>query len=209
MRVRDLILPEDKVFFTLFTQMAETISEAAAVLDELTHILPGGLEKGQVMRHLEHIGDEITQKTYEKLDESLIAPLEPEEISRLAPALDTILDRMDWVANQICTYNLPESNDVLKEFSYLIVLSTNEITHAIKDLPSLKKGEHIKEHVSEINRLYNVSSELLARAILDLFKTNDTLLIIKLKDIYEDMEAVLEICNDVGHVLRDIATYHS
>ncbi|MEN6609439.1 MAG: DUF47 family protein [Methanoregulaceae archaeon] len=209
MRIRDIILPEDKIFFTLFAQMAGAISESAAVLNEITHELPCSLEKGQRIRQLEHTGDEITKKTYEKLDESLITPLEPEEISRLAPVLDTVLDRIDRVANQICTYNLPESNDVLREYSYLIVLSTNEIARAVNDLPSLKKGDPIREHVSEINRLYNLSSELLARAVLDLFKTNDTLCIIKFKDIYENMERVLESCNDVGHALRDIAACHS
>lgn len=209
MRIRDLILPEDTVFFTLFGQMADTISEAATVLNEITHELPGGLEKGHRVRQLEHMGDEITRKTYEKLDESLITPLEPEEISRLAPVLDTVLDRMDWVTNQICTYGIPESNDVLKEFSYLIVLSSSEITHAVQDLPSFRNTEDIKNHVQEVSRLYNLSRELLSRAVLDLFKTNDTLMIIKLKDIYEGMARVLESCNDVGHTLHDIAVYHS
>jgi uncharacterized protein Yka (UPF0111/DUF47 family) len=209
MRVRDLILPEDTVFFTLFRQMAATISEAATVLNEITHELPSGTEKGHRVRQLEHQGDEITRKTYEKLDESLITPLEPEEISRLAPELDNVLDRMDWVANQLCTYGISEPNDVLKEFSYLIVLSANEIAHAVQDLSTLRNTEDVKGHVLEINRLYNLSRELLSRAVLDLFKTGDTLLIIKLKDTYEGMERVLESCNDVGHALSDIAASHS
>ncbi len=37
----------------------------------------------------------------------------------------------------------------------------------------------------EISRLYNLSTELLSRAVLELFKTKDLLMIIKLKDIYE------------------------
>ena len=45
MRIRDLILPEDKVFFTLFKEMAEKIVEAATTLNEITHELPGGTEK--------------------------------------------------------------------------------------------------------------------------------------------------------------------
>ena len=209
MRIRDLILPEDTVFFTLFSQMAATISEGATVLNEITHELPSGTEKGHRVRQLEHQGDEITRKTYEKLDESLITPLEPEEISRLAPVLDNVLDRMDWVTNQICTYGIPEPSDVLKEFSYLILLSSNEITHAVQDLSNFKNPEDVKSHSIEINRLYNLSRELLSRAVLDLFKANDMLMIIKLKDIYEGMARVLESCNDVGHALNDIAVYHS
>jgi uncharacterized protein Yka (UPF0111/DUF47 family) len=209
MRIRDLILPEDTVFFSLFSQMAATIHEGATVLNEITHELPSGTEKGHRVRQLEHQGDEITRKTYEKLDESLITPLEPEEISRLAPVLDNVLDRLDWVTNQICTYGIPESNDVLKEFSYLILLSADEITHAVQDLSNFKNPDDVKTHSIEINRLYNLSRELLSRAVLDLFKANDMLMIIKLKDIYEGMARVLESCNDVGHALNDIAVYHS
>ena len=56
MHVRDLILPEDKVFFSLFAQMSETIGEAAATLNEITHELPQGTEKAQKVHQLEHKG---------------------------------------------------------------------------------------------------------------------------------------------------------
>jgi len=209
MRVRDLILPEDKVFFTLFKEMAEKISEASEVLNEITHELPNGTEKGQKVRQLEHQADEITRQTYERLNDSLITPLEPEEIARLAPALDDVLDRIDWVTHQICNYGIPQSTDLLKEFSYLIVLSGNEISHGIDDLSTLKKAEEIDLHARELNRLYNVSTELLSRAVLELFQTKDVLLIIKLKDIYEGLAKVMEKTNDVGHALTDISRNHA
>ncbi len=47
MRVRDLILPENKVFFSLFAEMSEIIGEAATTLNEITHELPRGTEKAQ------------------------------------------------------------------------------------------------------------------------------------------------------------------
>lgn len=209
MRIRDLILPEDRIFFTLFKEMAEKITEASSTLNEITHELPQGTEKAHKVRQLEHHGDEITRKIFENLDESLITPLEPEEIARLAPVLDDVLDRIDWVTHQLCNYEIPETNDVLKEYSYLILLATTEITHAVDKLSMLKNPEDVRTHVEEISRLYNLSTELLSRAILELFKTKDLLMIIKLKDIYEGMAKVMEKCNDVGHALGDIAKAHA
>ncbi len=209
MRIRDLILPEDRVFFTLFKEMTGKISEASATLNEITHELPGGTEKAHKIRQLEHHGDEITRKIFEQLDESLITPLEPEEIARLAPALDDVLDRIDWVTHQLCNYEIPATNDVLKEYSYLILLASAEIAHAVEDLTTLKNPEEVRTHAAEISRLYNLSTELLSRAILELFKTNDLLMIIKLKDIYEGMAKVMEKYNDVGHALSDIAKAHA
>jgi hypothetical protein len=209
MRIRDLILPEDRVFFTLFKDMAGKISEAAEVLNEITHELPGGTEKGHKIRQLEHLADEVTRQIYEKLNESLITPLEPDEIARLAPALDDVMDRIDRVTHQICNYGIPGSNDLLKEFSYLMILSSAEISHAIDDLATLKKADEIALHASETNRLYNLSTELLSRSVIELFRTDDLLLIIKLKDIYEGMARVMEMYNDVAHVLSDIARSHT
>ncbi|HOB60078.1 MAG TPA: DUF47 family protein [Methanoregulaceae archaeon] len=209
MRIRDLILPEDKVFFTLFKEMAEKIDEAAGILNEITHELPAGTEKGQKVRQIEHAADEITRQTYERLNDSLITPLEPEEIARLAPALDDVLDRIDWVTHQICNYGIPQSTELLREFSYLIILSSAEITHGIDDLATMKRSEEIEQHAREINRLYNVSNELLSRAVIELFQSKDPLLIIKLKDIYEGMARVMEKYNDVGHALTDISRNHA
>jgi hypothetical protein len=209
MRIRDLILPEDKVFFVLFKEMAEKITEAASTLNEITHELPGGTEKGHLVRQIEHHGEEITKKIYEQLNESLITPLEPDEIARLAPAFDDVLDKMDWVTHQLCNYGIPESNDALREYSYLILLSSTEISHAVESMADLKNSDDVKTHTMEISRLYNLSTELLSKAILDLFKTQDLLMIIKLKDIYEGFAKVMEKCNDVGHALNDIAMAHA
>jgi hypothetical protein len=209
MRIRDLILPEDTVFFTLFKEMAEKIAEASTTLNEITHELPNGTEKAHRVRQIEHQGDEITRKIYEHLNESLITPLESDEIARLAPAFDDVLDKIDWVTHQLCNYGIPESNDVLKEYSYLIVLSGTEISQAINSLSSLKNPDDVKNHAMELSRLYNLSTELLSRAILELFKTQDLLMIIKLKDIYEGFAKVMEECNDAGHALSDIAMAHS
>jgi uncharacterized protein Yka (UPF0111/DUF47 family) len=155
------------------------------------------------------MADEITRQTYERLNDSLITPLEPEEIARLAPALDDVLDRIDWVTHQLCNYGIPQTNDLLKEFSYLGVLASNEIVHGIDDLSTLKKSGEIEQHARELNRLYNISTELLSKAVLELFQTRDVLLIIKLKDIYEGMAKVMEKYNDVGHALNDISRNHA
>jgi len=76
-------------------------------------------------------------------------------------------------------------------------------------LSSLNHPDEVKTHVIEISRLYNLSTELLSRAILELFTTQDLLMIIKLKDIYEGMAKVMEKCNDVGHALHDISMSHT
>ena len=60
-----------------------------------------------------------------------------------------------------------------------------------------------------MNRLENIADNVLGHAIMDLFKTNDAITIIKLKDIYENLEMATDKCEDVANVLSDIAIRHS
>jgi len=206
--IRDLVFPEDKKFFVLFKDMANHLKEASETLNEITHELPRGLEKVHKVHQIEYLGDEITRQIYEHLNESLIMPLEPDEITWLAPALDDVLDKIDWAAQQLATYKISESDEILKEYSYLIVMACLEISRAIDALADENKPGEVNSHVVEIGRLYNVSSALLSRAVLALFETQDLLVIIKLKDIYESLSRTMEKCNDVGRALADISMNH-
>jgi uncharacterized protein Yka (UPF0111/DUF47 family) len=208
MRIQDLILPEDKIFFQLFTRMTATLKEAAEHLADLTSDLSSAHQKCHAIRQLEHDADGTTREIYERLDESLIMPLEPEEIGRLAPALDDVIDSIDWVSHQLCNYGITETNEILQEFSTLIVKGVGEIEKGVGLLSTLKQPQEIQERSIEINQLWNQSRELLSSAVLDLFKTGDPVLIIKFKDIYENLEGVLARCNNVGHVLNDISMHH-
>jgi uncharacterized protein Yka (UPF0111/DUF47 family) len=208
MRIQDLILPEDKVFFQLFTQMTDTLRQAAGHLADLTRDFSLAHQKCHAIRQLEHDADGTTRDIYERLNESLITPLEPEEIGRLAPALDDVMDSIDWVSHQLCNYGIKETNEILQEFSTLIVQCAEDIEEGVGLLSTLKKPLEVKERSIVINQRWNQARELLSSAILDLFNTEDPILIIKFKDIYENLEEVLSRCNNVGHVLNDISMHH-
>ncbi|MDD1675997.1 MAG: DUF47 family protein [Methanomicrobiales archaeon] len=208
MRIQDLLLPEDKVFFELFTRMTATLKQTTIHLAGITSDLSSAHQKCHAIRQLEHEADGITREIYERLDESLITPLEPEEIGRLAPALDDVIDSIDWVSHQLCNYGIEETDETLQEFSSLIVRCAEEIESGVGLLSTLKRPLEVKEKSIEINRLWNQARELLSSAILDLFKTQDLILIIKFKDIYENLEEVVANCNHVGHVLNDISVHH-
>lgn len=107
MRIRDIILPEDQFFLEIFREISEKIVMASSHLTELISDLDQ--HRGitcQKIHQLEHESDELLRKIFARLEESLITPLEPDEIHRLAKALDDVIDIIDWVAHQICNYQL-------------------------------------------------------------------------------------------------------
>jgi len=207
--IKEWVVPQDKAFFDLFDEMAKTVVSAADLLVEFVENFENVKEQCHRMKQLEHRGDDITHQIYEQLNQTFITPLEPEEISRLASAMDDILDYIDGSTQQMYSYGITETDDSMVQLAKLIQLSVIEIEKAIAGIRSIKDPGLIEERCIEVNRLENIADTVLGHAIMDLFKTNDAITIIKLKDIYENLEVATDKCEDVANVLSDIAIRHT
>ena len=60
-----------------------------------------------------------------------------------------------------------------------------------------------------MNRLENLADDELSKAMINLFRSDDSITIIKLKDIYDNLEMATDYCEDVADILSDIAIRHS
>jgi len=210
--IKEWVVPQDKVFFDLFDRMARTVVSAADMLVEIVENfakIENVEEQCRAMKEIEHLGDEITHEIYEQLNLTFITPLEPEEISRLASALDDILDYIDGTMQQMYSYGITETDNSMVELAKLVQLSVIEIEKAVNGIRTIKNPTQIEERCIEVNRLENIADNVLGRAIMDLFKTKDAITIIKLKDIYENLEIATDKCEDAANVLSDIAIRHT
>jgi hypothetical protein len=209
MGIKEALVPKDTIFFDLFERQAGLVKEAASQLVALTEDFTNVKEKRQEIEKLEHRGDQVTHDIYEQLNRTFITPLEPEEISSLASALDEVLDYIDGSAEKMFYYNLESTDSPMIELAKLIFLSTGEIESAVKNIRSIRDPHYIEERCIEVNRLENLADDVLAQALTDLFRTTDAITIIKLKDIYEHLEMATDNCEDVANTLSDIAIRHS
>jgi len=209
MGLRELLIPHDKIFFDLFEKQAGVVKEAAWRLVALTEDFTRVKEKRHEIEKLEHKGDQITHDIYDQLNRTFITPLDPEEISRLASALDEVLDYIDGSAEKMYYYDIDGADAHMIELAKLIHMSAAEIESAVKGIRSIKDPKYVEERCIEVNRLENLADDVLAHAVTDLFKTTDAITIIKLKDIYEHLETATDHCEDVANVLSDIAIRHS
>jgi uncharacterized protein Yka (UPF0111/DUF47 family) len=207
--IRDWIVPQDKQFFDLLENQAATLTEAAHHLISLVDEYQDVKNKCHRMKQFEHRGDELTHQIYELLNRTFITPIEPEEISRLASALDDILDYIDGSAQQMYVYGITDTDSYMLEFSKLIEMCAIEIEGAVKGIRTMKDPKDIEERCIEVNRIENLADDILGHAIRELFTTDDAITLIKLKDIYETLEMATDKCEDAANVLSDIAIRHS
>jgi len=207
--LREWAVPQDGVFFDLFEKMADTVNDGAVALVGLLQDYTSIPAKCQAMEEIEHRGDAITHEIHEHLNRTFITPLEPEEITALASALDDVLDTVEGVAQQMRSYGIAEADAVMKESAQLIQLCTAELAGAVKGLRTMQDVEAMGRNCIEINRLENLADEVLANAITDLFRTRDAVEIIKRKDIYENLELATDKCEDAANIISDIILRHS
>jgi len=50
---------------------------------------------------------------------------------------------------------------------------------------------------------------VLGHAFMDLFRTNDAIRILKLKDVYEELERATDRCETVANIISDIVIRHT
>lgn len=209
MAIKEWIVPQDEVFFSHFERLAAVAVLASDRLVDLVSDFSNVAEKVGQIEQLEHEGDRITHEIYEQLNKTFITPLEPEEISRLASALDDILDYIKSTATRMYHYRIQGTDSHMVELARLIHLSVAELEDAIKGIRTLRNPRQIEERCIEVNRLENLADDALHAAYDDLFQMDDPIAIIKRKDIYEYLEIATDKCEDVANVLSDIAIRHS
>jgi len=206
---KEWIVPQDDVFFDLFERLTAVVTLASYRLVDLVEDFSHVRKKVQVIDQLEHEADKITHEIYEQLNQTFITPLDHEEISRLASALDDIIDYMKNASLRMLNYGIIETDSYMIELARLIQLSVVKLEEAVKGIRTLKHPRQIEQRCIEVNRLENLADDVLNHAINELFKSTDALAIIKKKDIYEYLELATDKCEDVANVLSDIAIRHA
>ncbi len=209
MSLKHLIMPPDPVYFDLLERQAAIATEAAHQLLDLTKNFTNIKDKRQEIEVLEQKGDQITHEIHERLNKKYRPPFDTDEISKLASALDEVLDYIDGTIERMLYYGIQSSDMHMIELAKLIHLSTVEIEAAVKSLRSMKDPRFIEERCIEVNRLENLADDELSKAMIELFQTENTITIIKLKDVYDYLEMATDYCEDVADVLSDIAIRHS
>ena len=203
------LLPREDTYFLYFTQMTEKIQEAANILVEM---MDGDGSAGfssytKRIKDVEHACDVIMHQVTTKLNKSFVTPFDREDIYTLSVALDDICDYIDAGARAIVMYDIREFNDYARQLARVIQKLSIEINAAVV---VLKTAEGIKDRFVEIHRLENEADDVYFRAFGELFQSGeDTLSIIKMKELYEILENATDRCESVANIIESIILKHN
>ncbi len=208
MVLRELLIPREKIFFQLLEQESKNVLAGAHALNDLIQNFDRLAEKRNKIKDIEHDGDNIVHSIWDQLVKTFITPIDREDISKLASLYDDVLDYIEAVANRLYLYEVRSPTEPMRRFTDIVVKSVQEIDFAFASIQKIKAGE-VESRIIEVDRLENEADVVLNESVAALFKTNDAIAIIKLKEIYELMETITDKCEDVVQVIRDIILEYS
>lgn len=197
--------PKDFNFFELFEKQADCLMEGADCLKK-------AVEKGTIdqfylrkIQELEIKADESAGAVISQLNKSFITPFDREDIHALTKALDDVIDMMNTISNRLMTYKITEIRKNLIDSSLVIEEACRTLSGAVKGMKDMKNYQMVMDACVDVSRLENISDSMRDTALMTLFETEkDPIAVIKWKEIYEDAETVLDICEDAAHVVESI-----
>jgi uncharacterized protein len=196
------LLPREPKFFELFTEMAENVTVAARLLQDLLrqyNDVPAAVQK---IKDVEHKGDEITHQLFIKLNQTFITPFDREDIHLLASSLDDVLDYINAAASRLVMYKITNPPAEAAELATLICRQSQELAKAVA---LLEKGDALLKYCVEVNRLENEADAVVRAAIGRLFETEtDPIRLIKHKELLEVLEIATDKAEDAANVLETV-----
>jgi hypothetical protein len=199
-------LPTDRRFFDLFERGSVNLVEAARLLVDMLETWQDVEAKASSITDLEHVGDTITHEVIAHLHRTFVTPLDREDISALAQALDDVIDFIQAASDAMVLYRVSAPTPRARELAQTILEASQEIERA---MPLLRRPRDLKDVLScciELNRLENDADRVYRAALGELFADSaDFTFIIQWREIYQHMESATDRCEDVANVLEGVA----
>jgi uncharacterized protein len=207
-KILKFFVPKDHSFFPLFESDAHNLVKAAELLRELlSNTDPNDHEKFyKEIRDVEHIGDDITNKTYEQLNKSFITPFDREDIHELTANIDDVVDSINGIARRICLYRPKKMMPVYVEMAQMIYEGAKELEtaiHCLKDPVANKKT--ITRSCGIVTAIEHKTDELYFKGVSELFeREEDPKELLKNNKILEMLERCVDEEEDVTDTLKSI-----
>lgn len=196
------VIPREKRFFRMLADESANIVKGTEELRK--GFADGGISSAAArLKGIEADGDLRVHALFIELNKTFITPIDHEDLSSLATLMDDVLDSSYVAAVHADMYGIRQVPLPLVRQCELLHDASKEMHLAIKAMEHMKT-EEIHARCIKINELEEQAEGVLRQGLQELFKQKEAIEIIKVKEVYEDVEHAINRCEDVSHILGDI-----
>ncbi|HEY1553144.1 MAG TPA: DUF47 family protein, partial [Kofleriaceae bacterium] len=196
-------------FFDFFEQHAALTIEGTKEFLSMVTTGANVAAKCRRISDIEHETDTITHRCVEALHKTFITPIDRDSIHRLITRMDDIMDYVEAAAERIELYEIQSMTSDVRDMSDVLHRSAQQVELAVRGLRTLKDTQQTLKLCIDINRLENECDAILRRSVARLFKEEkDPIMVIKWKEIYENLENASDRCEDVANIIEGVILEH-
>jgi predicted phosphate transport protein (TIGR00153 family) len=205
------LLPKEGRFFDLFNAHAAQVVRAANELKALMEHYEDREQHARLIDDAEHAADRITAETIRLLHTTFITPLDRDHIHQLVNAMDDICDLIQDTSESLALYDVRSITPETARLADIAVKCSERVKDVVELLGRQDgKFEAILRTCEEIDRLESDADRVLRSAVSRLFREEqDVRELIKMKAIYELLEAITDRCLDVANLAEGISLENS
>jgi predicted phosphate transport protein (TIGR00153 family) len=206
------LIPKTGRFFEQFARSAELDRQGATILLDMLESWTDLDRKARQLKDIEHAADENTHEIFGALNVTFVTPLDREDMSELASALDDVIDWTEEASRRLQLYRLSGPTPLAKRLARVLLDQTEQLVRAVPFIENTKNAERLEEATHEIHRLENEGDDLFAEALGKLYdEAGDIPGVIRATrwgDIYQVLETATDKAEHVAVVLNNIALKH-
>ncbi|MCI0481318.1 MAG: DUF47 family protein [Candidatus Dadabacteria bacterium] len=205
-RLFDLLLPREVAFFKYLNQQMDLLYRACESFKGLISQI-GHLSHEEVHHYTAYIKeyeskeDQFEREIIIELNKTFITPLDRGDIHDIVIGIGHTMDILNNVAQKIDKYRVTEVPENLAKFVDIMVCVADELKKLINGLET-RKG--LSASINKIHLLEVEADTLTHASMAELFQVKDPVYIIKFKDIYEQLEDVINSMDDIAKLIRGI-----
>lgn len=199
------LMPTEGKFFALFSEHADLCVKGAHEMLALVSNFDDLDIRAHAIEMIEKEADKVTHRTIEMLHKTFITPIDRDDIHQLITRMDDILDLIEDVGQTISLYDIQGLTAEAKRLAELCVACAERVKTAVGMLHDMNHAAEILAVCAEIDRLESDADHVMRAAMSKLFRDEpDVRTLIKLKAIYEILEAITDRCEDVANIIEGI-----
>ncbi|MGE3725244.1 MAG: DUF47 domain-containing protein [Candidatus Sericytochromatia bacterium] len=213
------LFPKDKKFFVLFNNLSQCLVEIAKEFQLFLHTYQDNpivtanqtrdlVESSVALKKivsLDSHGDGLSEDLLKTLFSTFVTPMDREDIHALTKTLTSIIAHINGAARRFDMYHIHSVEPAVHELTQILLECTNELAFLIERLDNLSSLERFTPHLEKLNQLEKEADKIYRSAIKQLFnEPQDTLHVMKWKDIFECLENAIDKCHSAGSILMGI-----
>jgi predicted phosphate transport protein (TIGR00153 family) len=201
------IVPTSREFFDDFSLAAQNLADCVDRFKDVLADTSDAERRHAAVKEVERAGDDLTSRILTRLDSTFITPFDPEDIQRLAQAIDDVVDDIYHVSEMVV---LTHVTDLIPEVVEQVEVLTRMAAKIVELFDHFEDMRGLRPIITEVEQLESEGNRIYRRAVARLFSGEmQPLDVIRWKDIIESLEAVLDRVEDTTNIVTTIVVKHA